>query len=129
MSDKKLDEELLAMLANTRMEERQSYVARGRHMHAEDTETLISNWLVQINAWADDKHDFELRLIDDIEAELGLRGINAPVHEARDAIKKIKTRARAVGDRWRSNPEEMQKVEDHLQAELAKVRPSKADKN
>jgi hypothetical protein len=129
MSDKKLDEELFAMFANTKMEAQQSYLSRGRTFHSEDSETLSSNWLVQINAWADDKPDFERRLMDDIEAELNLRGIDAPFEQARDAAKKIHAKARAVGDRWKSNPEDLDHAEDLLQAELAKVRPSKADKN
>jgi hypothetical protein len=129
MSDKKLDEELLAMFANTKMEAQQSYLARGRTLQADGNETLISNWLVQINAWADDKPDFERRLMDDIEAELNLRGIDAPGEQARDATEKIHAKARAVGNRWKSNPEELDHAEELLQAELSKIRPSKTDKN
>jgi hypothetical protein len=129
MSDKKLDEELLAMFANTKMENQQSYLARGRAFKADEIETLTSKWLVQINAWADDKPDFERRLMDDIEAELNLRGIDAPVEQARDATEKIRAKARAVGDLWRSNPEQQAHADELLQAELAKIRPSKTDKN
>jgi hypothetical protein len=129
MSDKKLDEELLAMFANTKMEDQQSYLARGRAMHAEGVETLISNWLVQVHAWADDKPDFDRRLMDDIEAELHLRGMDAPVEQARDAIEKIRAKARAVGATWMSNPEAQNRAEELLQAELSKIRPSKTDKN
>jgi hypothetical protein len=129
MSDKKLDEDLLAMFANTKMEDQRSYLARGRAFKADEIETLTSKWLVQINAWADDKPDFERRLIDDIEAELNLRGIDAPVEQARDATEKIRAKARAVGIRWTSNPEEHAHAEELLQVELAKIRPSKADKN
>jgi hypothetical protein len=129
MSDKKLDEELLAMLANTKMQDQQSYLARGRAFEADEIKTLTSKWLVQINAWADDKPDFKRRLMDDIEAELNLRGIDTPVEQARDAMEKIRAKARAVSDRWKSNPEEHAIAEEFLQAELAKVRPSKADKN
>jgi hypothetical protein len=106
MSDKKLDEELLAMFANTKMEDQRSYLARGRAFEADEVEVLSSKWLVQINAWADDKPDFERRLMDDFEAELHLRGIDAPVEQARDATEKIRAKARAVGNRWTSNPEE-----------------------
>jgi hypothetical protein len=129
MSDKELDQELLAMFENTKMEAQQSYLARGRTLHADDTGTLISNWLVQMNAWADDKQEFERRLMDDIEAELNLRGIDAPVGQAKDAAEKIRAKARAVGNRWTSNPDEHALAEELLQAELAKIRPSKADKN
>jgi hypothetical protein len=129
MSDKKLDEELSAMFANTKMEAQQSYLARGRAFKADEIETLTSKWLVQINAWADDKPDFERRFMDDIEAELNLRGMDAPVEQARDATEKIRAKARAVGATWRSNPEAHNRAEELLQAELAKIRPSKTDKN
>ena len=129
MSDKKFDEELFAMFANTKMEDQQSYLARGRAFKADEIETITSKWLVQINAWADDKPDFERRLMDDIEAELNLRGIDAPVEQARDATEKIRARSRAIGAKWKSNPEELDRVDELLQAELAKIRPSNADKN
>src|SRR5665213_1570566 len=129
MPDKKLDEELLAMFENSRMEARQSYLTRGRAMQADDTEALISNWLVQVNAWADEKLNFERRLMDDIEAELNMRGIDAPLEQGRGAIEKIRAKARAVGDRWQSKPEELDYAEDLLQAELAKIRPPEIDKN
>jgi hypothetical protein len=129
MSDKELDEELLAMFANTKMENQQSYLARGRAFKADEIETLTSKWLVQINAWADDTPEFERRLMDDLEAELNLRGIDAPVGQARDAIEKIRARSRAIGAKWKSNPEELDRVDELLQAELAKIRPSNADKN
>jgi hypothetical protein len=129
MSDKKFDEELFAMFANTKMEDQQSYLARGRAFKADEIETITSKWLVQINAWADDKPDFERRLMDDIEAELNLRGIDAPVEQARDATEKIRAKARAVAIRWTSNPEEHAHSEQLLLAELAKIRPSETDKN
>jgi hypothetical protein len=120
MSDKKLDEELLAMFANTKMQNQQCYLARGRAFQAEEIETLSSKWLIQINAWADDTPDFERQLMDDIEAELNLRGIDAPVEQARAATEKLRAKARAVGNRWKSNPEEHALAEELLQTELAK---------
>jgi hypothetical protein len=129
MVDKKLDEELLAMLANTKMENRQAYLARGRKFKADEADVLSSNWLVQVNAWADDKAGFERQLMDDIEAELNLRGIDTPFEKARSATEKIRAKARAVGSRWASNPKEHAKAEELLQEELSKIRPSKADKN
>src|SRR6266851_3962139 len=129
MSDKKLDEELLAMFANTKMEDQQSYLLRGRIFQKEDIALLTSSWLAQINAWADGKDEFERKRLDDIEAEFGLRGIDTPVERARDAIEKIRAKARAVGERWKSNPEEHEQAEELIQAELAKIRPSETDKN
>jgi len=129
MSDKKLDEELLAMIANTKMEGQQSYLARGRTLQTDRKEMLVSKWLAQINAWADDAPDFERQLMDDIEAELNLRGVDAPVEQARGAIERIRAKARAIGDRWKANPEEHALAEELLQTELTKIRPSETDKN
>jgi hypothetical protein len=129
MSVEKLAEELLAMMANTKMEGQQSYLARGRTLQTDRKEILISKWLAQINAWADNAPGFEPQLMDDIEAELNLRGIDAPVEQARDAAEKIRAKARAVGNRWKSHPEEHALAEELLQAELSKIRPSETDKN
>jgi hypothetical protein len=129
MSDKQFDEEISAMFANTKMEAQQSYLSRGRALQADESEKLVSNWLVQINAWADDEPAFDRRFMDDIEAELNLRGIDAPVEEAKSAAEKIYAKAHAVGDRWTTYPEEHAHAEELLQAELAKIRPSETDKN
>ena len=129
MSDKELDQELLAMFANTKMEDQRSYLLRGRIFQKEDIASLTSSWLAQINAWADGKDEFVRKRLDDIEAEFGLRGIDTPVEQARDAIEKIRAKARAVGERWKSNPEEHEQAEELIQAELAKIRPSKTEKN
>ena len=129
MADEKLDQEIFAMFANTKMEAQQSYLSRGRTLHAEDSEKLTSSWVTQINAWADDKPDFNRQLMDDCEAELGLRGIDPPADQAGDAFEKLKARARSVSKQWRSNPEEFDRAEELIQAELAKIRPSKTEKN
>jgi hypothetical protein len=127
MPDKKLDQEIMAMFANRRMEEQRSYLVRGRKFHAEDSDKLASDWLVQIHAWADDKGDFDRQLMDDFEAELGLRGIDVPADQAGDAVKKIAAKSRALTDKW--SPEELLNAEESVQRELAKLRPSRKDKN
>jgi hypothetical protein len=127
MADKKLDQEIFAMFANTKMEAQQSYLSRGRTFHTEDSEKLSSNWLTQINAWADDQPDFDRRQMDDIEAELGLRGLEAPADQAGEAVAKIAAKSRAMTDKW--SPEDMEDAEERVQRELAKVRPSKTEKN
>lgn len=109
------------------MEARQSYVSRGRALHAEGTEKLSSSWIMLINAWADDKPNFDRLLMDDIEAELGLRGLKAPADEAGEAVKKLAAKSHAATDKW--TLEEMEEAEKRVQIELAKIRPSKADKN
>jgi hypothetical protein len=127
MANEKLDQELFAMFANTKMEAQQSYLSRGRILHPEETEKLSSNWLTQINAWADDQPNFNRRLMDDIEAELGLRGLVVPANQAGEAVEKLAAKSRVVTDKW--SPEEAVQAEERIQRELAKVRPSKTDKN
>jgi hypothetical protein len=127
MSDKKLEEEIMAMFANTRMEEQRSYLVRGRKFHAEESSKLISCWLVQINAWADDKDGFDPQFMNDVEAELRLRGIDAPADQAGDAVKKLSAKSRALTEKW--TPEEALNAEESIQRDLAKLRPSKIEKN
>jgi hypothetical protein len=127
MADKKLDQEIFAMFANTKMEAQQSYLSRGRTLHGEDSKKLISSWLAQINAWADDKPDFNRQLMDDCEAELGLRGIDAPADQAGDAVEKLAAKSRSMTDNW--SLEEADQAEDRVQRQLAKIRPSKTEKN
>jgi hypothetical protein len=127
MADEKLNQEIFAMFANTRMEAQQSYLGRGRALHAEDSEKLTSSWLTQINAWANDKPDFNRQLMDDCEAELGLRGIDAPADQAGDAVEKLAAKSRSMTDKW--SPEETDQAEERVQRELAKIRPSKTEKN
>src|ERR1700722_4625757 len=99
MADKKLDQEIFAMFANTKMEAQQSYLSRGRTFRTEGSDKLSSNWLAQINAWADDQPDFDRRLMDDIEAELGLRGLKVPADQAGAAVAKIAAKSRAMTDK------------------------------
>lgn len=127
MPDKKLNQEIMAMFASRRMDEQQSYLVRGRALVSQETEALLSAWLFELNAWADDKVQFDRQRMDDVEAELGLRGIDVPADQAPDAVEKLAAKSRALTEKW--SPEERRRIEDRVEAQLAKLRPSKADKN
>jgi hypothetical protein len=127
MADKKLDQEIFAMFANTRMEAQISYLSRGRTLQAEDTDKLRTSWVVQVNAWANDQPDYDRQFMDDCEAELGLRGIDPPADQAGDAIDKLVAKSKSATDGW--DEEQLDRAEERLQKELSKVRPSQSEKN
>jgi hypothetical protein len=127
MVDKKLDQEIFAMFENTRMEAKQSYLGRGRAFEGETTDSLKAKWIAQMEAMADDTPQHNRQLMDDFEAELGLRGIEAPANEVPEIVKRLAARAKVQADNWTA--EEAEEAENRIQRELHKIRPSKADKN
>jgi hypothetical protein len=127
MVHKKLDQEIFAMFENTRMEAKQSYLGRGRAFEGETTDSLKAGWIAQLEAMADDTPQHNRRLMDDFEAELGLRGIKAPANEAPEVVKRLAARAKVQTNNW--SAEEAEEAENGIQRELDKIRPSKADKN
>jgi hypothetical protein len=127
MVDKKLDQEIFAMFENTRMEAKQSYLGRGRTFEGVTTDSLKAGWIAQLEAMADDTPLHNRQLMDDLEAELGLRGIEAPANEAPEVVKRLAARSKAQSDNW--SEDEAEQAENRLQRELDKIRPSKAEKN
>jgi len=125
----KLTDEIMAMFANTKMEAQQSYLQRGRAYGAQSVDDLKAGWIAQLSLMADAAPNLDRQLMDDFEAELRLRGIEAPADapEAADALKRLIARSKVATDGW--SGEKLMEVEDNLQRELDKVRPSKEQKN
>jgi hypothetical protein len=123
----RLTEELYAMFANTRMEATRSYLERGRPFQRETGDDLKTKWIAQLTAMADALPEFNRQLLDDLEAEHGLRGIETPANEVPDIVDRLRARSKAHTKSW--SPEEEEEAERKLQRELDKVRPSRADKN
>ncbi len=127
MPNDKIKEELFALFANSKMEATQSYLARGRLLNSESNEDLKVQWIAQLTAMADATSQFDRQLMDDLESELGLRGIEIPADKVPKVVDRLAARSKAQGDEW--TPEQWDQAEERLQRELEKVRPSKADKN
>ena len=126
MTDK-LTEEIYAMFANTKMEATQSYVGRGRSFESETIDGLKSRWIEQLAAMADNTTEFNRLLMDDLEAELGLRGLDVPADEAPELVKKLAARSKAETESW--SAKRLEAEERRIQRQLDKIRPSERDKN
>lgn len=125
--DDKLTEEIFAMFANTKMEATQSYIGRGRLLQSHSSENLKVQWIAQLIAMADAQPEFNRQLMDDLESELSLRGIESPADQVPEVVERLAARSRMHTDNWTS--EQLEEAERGVQRELAKVQPSKADKN
>jgi hypothetical protein len=127
MHEDKLTQEILAMFANTKMEATKAYLDSGRRFEAEATGDLKARWIAQLAAMADASPEHDRQLYDDLESELGLRGIEAPADEVPEIVKRLVARSKAQTDGWTS--EQLWENEAKVQRELDKVRPSKTEKN
>jgi hypothetical protein len=127
MPEDKLTQEIHALFANRKMEATKAYLDRGRLFEAEATGDLKARWIAQLAAMADATPEHDRRLYEDLEAELGLRGIEAPANEAPEIVKRLVARSKAQTDSW--TPEQLWENEARVQQDLDKVRPSKAEKN
>ena len=56
----------------------QDYLARGRRFAKLDLERLNKNWIFAIRSWLANKHRTKERMMDDLGAELRLRGLEPP---------------------------------------------------
>src|SRR5713226_3256618 len=73
-----------AFLQHRSMEQTQDYLARGRRFAALDVGQLSEDWIVAVRSWLARKDQARERMMDDLTAELQLRGSEPPY----DAIKK-----------------------------------------
>jgi hypothetical protein len=129
MSGEDIDEVIKAMFANTKMEARQSYLTRGRPLQFLDSEKLRADWLLQMDAWANERPGFGRQSMNDIESELEFRNLEPPYEQAAEAVKKLVQSTREMQKRSKSNPDSVRRANERLDMELRKVLPKKADKN
>src|SRR5215510_11354500 len=67
-----------AFLQHKNMEQMQDYLARGRRFAEFDVERLNKDWIIAVRSWLADKHRTKERMMDDLAAELRLRGVEPP---------------------------------------------------
>ena len=84
---------MLAHLENKRIEYATAYDQRGRAFASTPMEVLRRDWLAAFRAWAasarkDEKHD--RRLLDDLEAEMYLRGTDPPMDLVPEEIQRLR---------------------------------------
>jgi hypothetical protein len=72
-----------AFLQHRSIEQTQDYLARGRRFAALDVGRLSEDWIIAVRSWLARKDRARERMMDDLTAELQLRGSDPPY----DAVK------------------------------------------
>src|SRR5262249_46561341 len=67
-----------AFLQHKSMEQVQGYLARGRRFAKLDVKRLNTDWIISVRIWLAHKHRTKERVMDDLAAELRLRGLEPP---------------------------------------------------
>jgi hypothetical protein len=67
-----------AFLQHKSMEQMQDYLARGRRFAKLDIGRLNKDWIIAVRTWLAHKHRTKERMMDDLAAELRLRGLEPP---------------------------------------------------
>jgi hypothetical protein len=67
-----------AFLQHKSMNQMQDYLARGRRFVGLDMERLNKDWIIAVRGWLAHKHRTKERPMDDLAAELRLRGLEPP---------------------------------------------------
>jgi hypothetical protein len=65
-------------LQHKSMKQTQAYLARGRRFAQLDVERLNTDWIIAVRSWLAHKHRTKERVMDDLAAELRLRGLEPP---------------------------------------------------
>ena len=105
-----------AFLQNMSMELGRDYLARGRRFAKLDIGQLNEDWIIAVRRWLARKNRTNERMMDDLAAELRLRGLEPPYraveHELADRFartkvskrkEKIREVAREIGKLMREN--------------------------
>jgi hypothetical protein len=67
-----------AFLQHKSMQRMQDYLARGRRFAKLDVERLNTDWIIAVRSWLAHKDRTKERMMDDLAAELRLRGLEPP---------------------------------------------------
>jgi hypothetical protein len=74
---------VVAFVEHRKMEQTQDYLARGRRFATLDVGQLSEDWIIAVRSWLARKNRAGERMMDDLTAELQLRGFEPPY----DAVK------------------------------------------
>ena len=80
MADDPRDPELVVntFLQHKSLEQAQDYLARGRRFTTFDVPQLTNDWITAVRSWLAHKDHTKERMMDDLAAELRLRGLEPP---------------------------------------------------
>ena len=65
-------------LQHKSLEQTQDYLTRGRRLTTFDVRQLTQNWITAVRSWLAHKDHTKERMMDDLAAELRLRGLEPP---------------------------------------------------
>jgi len=110
-----------AFLQHKSMKQMQDYLARGRRFAELDIGRLNKDWIIAVRSWLANKDRTKERMMDDLAAELRLRGVEPPYTAVKQKLadssaqtketkrKKIQRAvAREIGDFMRENQRPLQ---------------------
>jgi len=110
-----------AFLQHKSMKQMQDYLARGRRFAELDIGRLNKDWIIAVRSWLANKDRTKERMMDDLAAELRLRGVEPPYAAVEQELadrsaqtketerKKIRRAvAREIGDFMRENQRPLQ---------------------
>ncbi|HJQ57923.1 MAG TPA: hypothetical protein VJ890_13515 [Vineibacter sp.] len=96
ISETEADRIVSAFLDNREMEETRSYLARGRRFEALDTERLNQDWVALFRALVAGDNS-RLQDLDDVGAEIRLRGLAPPEHLVQAELATVAEMAKREG--------------------------------
>jgi hypothetical protein len=77
---------VVAFLEHRKMEQTQDYLARGRRFATIDAGQLSEDWIIAVRSWLARKNGTSERKMDDLTAELQLRGFEPPYHTIKQEL-------------------------------------------
>ena len=107
-----------AFLQNDALEKAQAYARRGRRHERVALDELRDLWVVAFKVWTTDVGNPLLRsMVEDLEAELVLRGVTPPHERVKEAAETLRALARQLLDEL--SPDEYRRVATDLQRDVA----------
>jgi hypothetical protein len=99
-----------AFLKHRGMEQRQDYLARARRFATLDVGQLTEDWIIAVRDWLADKDRPKERMMNDLAAELRLRGLEPPYGAVEQELLDEAERQKALGEIAREIGEFMREI-------------------
>ena len=110
-----------AFLQHRNMKQMQDYLARGRRFAKLDIGRLNNEWIIAVRSWLAHKHRTKELMMDDLAAELRLRGLEPPYGAVEQELadrsaqtneaelkRTVREVAREIGESMRENDRPLQ---------------------
>jgi hypothetical protein len=113
---------MLAHLENKRIEYASEYARRGRPFADVAAESLQGGWLLAFRAWATSARDgqkYDRRALEDMEAEMYLRGNDPPLHLVKEQVEMLVAASKRSTDGLMRDPKRLRQLEQELGEDLA----------